>query len=82
MSRTTEPKADILNAEGYRYSFDRQLYVNKETKKAFSVQFIQDHDEEQLQGFIGDRAAGQGWRFYFNSPPSEAVKHDLESVLG
>jgi hypothetical protein len=82
MPRLIESKTDVLDEAGYAYSFDRQMYINRKTKKAFSVEFVQDHSEDQIRKNILERADGLEWRFYFNSPPSEAVKHELESVLG
>lgn len=82
MPRLTESKTDILDEAGYAYSFDRQVYISRKKKKAFSVEFVQDHSEDQIRKYIQEHTDGPGWRFYFNSPPSEAVKHELESVLG
>ncbi len=82
MPRLTESKADILEEAGYAYSFDRQMYINRKTKKAFSVEFIEDHSEDQIRKYVREPKGGPEWRFYFNSPPSESVKHELESVLG
>ena len=82
MPRLTESKTDILDEAGYAYSFDRQMYINRKTKKAFSVEFVQDHSEGQIRKYIREDTDGPEWRFYFNSPPSEAVKHELECVLG
>jgi hypothetical protein len=81
MPRLTESKTDILDEAGYAYSFDRQMYINRKTKKAFSVEFVQDHSEDQIRKSIREHRNGLEWWFYFNSPPSEAVKHELESVL-
>ena len=82
MPRLTESKTDILDEAGYAYSFDRQMYINRKTKKAFSVEFVQDHSEDQIRKYIQRHPDGLEWRFYFNTPPSEAVKHELECVLG
>jgi hypothetical protein len=81
MPRLTESKTDILDEAGYAYSFDRGMYINRKTKKAFSVEFVQDHREDQIRQYIREHTDGPGWRFYFNSPPSESVKHELECVL-
>jgi len=81
MARLAVSKLDILHDAGYAYSFDRQLYINRKTKKAFSVVFVQDHSEDQLRKYIDESANGLGWRFYFNSEPSDAVRHELEGVL-
>jgi len=75
-------KEQILQQAGYAYSFDRMIYFNRKSKKAFSVEFVEDHSEEELQRSISEEAKGEHWHFYFNSPPSEGVKSELESVLG
>ena len=82
MPRLTESKTDILDEAGYAYSFDRQMYINRKAKKAFSVEFVQDHTEDQIRKYVQKYADGLAWQFYFNTPPSEAVKHELECVLG
>jgi hypothetical protein len=58
------------------------LYFNREAKKAFSLEFVQDHDEAELHKHIRERTAPNGWRFYFNSAPSESVRRQLEEALG
>jgi hypothetical protein len=75
-------KKDILRQANYRYNFDRDLYYNRQAKKAFSIEFVDDNKEEMLDRCINENTNGNGWRFYFNSRPSEAVKRELESVLG
>lgn len=75
-------KRDLLNQAGYRYSFDRDIYFNRQTKKAFSVEFIEDHDEHELRRRITGNAPKNGWQFFFNSDPAESVKRELEKVLG
>ena len=82
MPRLTASKTEILDEVGYAYSFDRGMYINRKAKKAFSVQFVQDHNATQIRKYIGEHTDGLEWRFYFNSPPSETVKHELECVLG
>lgn len=82
MPRLAESKTDILDGAGYAYSFDRQMYVNRKTRKVFSVEFVQDHSEEQIRKYIQKYSDTQDWQFYFNSRPSDSVRHELESVLG
>jgi len=82
MARLTASKTETLDKAGYAYSFDRQMYINPKTKKAFSVEFVQGHTEDQIRKYIREHTDGLEWRFYFISPPSEAVKHELEGVLG
>jgi hypothetical protein len=80
LTRTTT-KQDLLENAGYRYSFDRELYFNREAKKAFSVEFVEDHSEEEMKRRL-DQMPGADWQFFFNSPPSDAVKRELASILG
>lgn len=81
MQNALVTKARILDEAGYFYNFEREIYVNRKTKKAFSVDFIEDRDEEEIQKCIRQLPDG-GWHFYFISDPSEAVRRELESVLG
>jgi hypothetical protein len=75
-------KPDILSQADFRYNFDRDLYVNRALKKAFSLEFVDDHPEDELRKLIQERTDENGWRFYFNHPPSDGVRRELERVLG
>jgi len=75
-------KKDILRQANYRYNFDRDVYFNQAEKKAFSLEFVDDHPEEEITRKIEENTDGQSWKFYFNSEPSDGVKRVLESVLG
>ena len=79
--RTVVPKQHMLESAGYFYNFYRVVFVNREAKKVFSVQFVEDHDEEKLEQCIRQETDGK-WTFYFNSPPAESVKRQLETELG
>ena len=81
MARTLASKSQILRDAGYAYNFDRMVYFNRATKKVFSIEFVEDHDETALQKYISEETNGADWRFYFNSRPPEAVKRELENVL-
>jgi hypothetical protein len=74
-------KRQILNQAGYRYDFDRSLYFNREAMKAFSVEFIDDKPAEELARRVAEENSGKKWRFFFNNPPSETVKRELEKAL-
>ncbi len=78
---TLDKVEQILRQAGYVYSFDRMVYFNRKTKKVFSIEFIEDHNIDELQRLLNEQAAGEEWRFYFNSPPSNAVKAELEGIL-
>lgn len=75
-------KIQILDSGGYRYNFDRMLYFNRAAKKAFSIEFIEDKNEETLEKCIHEDTGVKEWHFYFSSPLSDSVRRELESVLG
>ena len=75
-------KKDIMLEADYRYNFDRDIYFNRNARKAFSLEFVDDKDEAKLRQSIQEPNHGNGWKFYFNSEPSESVKRILEQVLG
>lgn len=75
-------KSKILEEAGYVYNFDRQAYFNRQAKKVFSVEFVEDNSEEEIKKRISEPTQSGEWRFNFNSEPSGAVKRELESVLG
>lgn len=74
-------KTRILEEAGYRYSFDREVYFNRQKKKAFSVEFVEDHSEDQIAKLIRDDGPNTTWRFFFNESPSAAVEQELADVL-
>jgi hypothetical protein len=81
MAEALSSKSQILRDAGFIYNFDRMVYFNRATKKVFSVEFVDDHDETDLQRYINEETNGADWRFYFNSRPPEGVKRELEHVL-
>jgi hypothetical protein len=82
MIETLVTKGQILENAGYAYNFDRMVYFNRATKKVFSIEFVEDHDETELRKCVSEETNGSEWRFYFNNPyPPEAVKRELENVL-
>lgn len=78
----TKTKQQILQGAGYAYNFDRGLYFNRKDKKAFSIEFIEDHDEGELDKRIHESVVDKTWQIYSNSPLPESVKRELEKVLG
>ncbi len=75
-------KEQILKNSGYSYSFDRELYVNRSLKKAFSVEFIEDRTEAEIEQLARDKSASPTWHFFFNTKPSAAVERELANMLG
>jgi len=78
-------KEPLLRSLGYVYNFDRMVYFNRMAKKAFSVEWLEDHTDEELRRALGERngaeaadvvAAGDRgeWRLYVSGrKPSESV---------
>ena len=75
-------KRDMLRNADYWYNFDRDIYYNRKVKKAFSLEFVDDKSEDELARRIAENTNGNGWTFYFNVPPPDGVKRELERVLG
>jgi len=76
-----DAKMHILKEGNYVYNFDRQVYFNRKAKKAFSVEFIQDHSANELADCIFEPTGESNWQFYFNAKPSESVRSQLEVSL-
>jgi len=74
-------KSEMLFDANYRYNFDRDLYVNPRTKKAFSIEFIDDHSFDEVRQKIEEATDGTTWSFYFNKTPSDGVRCILERDL-
>ena len=73
-------KRELLQSAGYRYNFDREVYVNREARKVFSLEFVEDNQEEVLRKMIREEN-GDGWHFYFNAQPSPAIRQTLQREL-
>jgi hypothetical protein len=80
MPRQAE-KTHLLDNAGYAYNFDRMMYINREAKKAFSIEFIDDHAEEEIRSKIQEPTNEEDWHFYTNSDLSEGTKRELKRVL-
>ena len=79
MTDLTE-KEELLESSGYRYAFERMMYVNRATRQAFSLEFVEDHSQQELQKLL-EKPPTDGWAFYFNTPPSDRVKRELAEAL-
>jgi hypothetical protein len=66
-------KEPILRSLGYVYNFDRMVYFNRTARKAFSVEWLQDHTDEELRNALDEQSASDEWQLYLNARPSEAV---------
>ena len=80
--KAIDAKQQILDEAAFTYNFDRQIYVNRRTKKIFSLEFVQDHDEKELERCVHEGTTGKEWRFYFNDELPPSVRREIEAVLG
>ena len=71
-------KEDLLKSHGYRYNFDMMHYVNRKTRRVFSLEYVEDHDAADLERLIMSELSGSGWQFIFNDAPSESTRRLLE----
>lgn len=73
-------KRELLRTAGYTYNFNREVYVNREDKKVFSLEFVEDHAQPELRQKIAEQNVS-GWRFYFKASPPPPVQRELENLL-
>lgn len=81
MTELTE-KEMLLENSGYRYHFDRMIYFNRAARRAFSIEFVEDHSFQEIQQLVNELPAANGWTFHFNEPSSDRVKRELAEALG
>ena len=80
MTDLTE-KEELLENSGYRYHFDRMMYFNRAVRRVFSLEFVEDHSQREIQRLL-EMPATNDWVFHFNEPPSDRVKRELAEALG
>lgn len=80
MTELTEKEVLLENA-GYKYHFDRMIYFNRGTRKAFSLEFVEDNPRQEIQRLVDEPPSQEGWVFYFNEPASENIKRQLAAAL-
>ncbi len=74
-------KVRLLDNAGYAYNFDRMMYINREVRKAFSVEFVDDSPEKEIVSKIREPKSVDDWKFYTNLPMSEGTVKELKRVL-
>jgi hypothetical protein len=74
-------KEQLLREAGYSYKPDRGVYVNRKARKAFSIEYLEDHDAKDVARKIHEGVHGAKWTFVFNAEPSDSVRRELEKML-
>jgi len=74
-----QQKLELLKLNSFRYQFDRELYFNREKKKIFSSDAIDDHDLEWLTLKITEN--NDDLAIYFNEAPSADIVAELKRLF-
>lgn len=74
------PKGELLDKNGYRYNFDRLIYINRAAKKVFGIEAIEDNPIEWLSAKMAEQNNGD-WQLYFNEAPPPSVVRDFLAEL-
>ena len=80
--QTDNRKEKILQKAGFRYSFERSLYFNRDSKKAISHEAVEDHDSDWLRNVIASPNETDTWQFYFNRSIPYATQRELLEFFG
>jgi len=74
-------KTHLLDGAGYAYNFERMMFINRQAKKAFSVEFVDDQPESKIKSLIQKPNVEADWLFFTSLPMSEGTKKELKRVL-
>ena len=79
----TTDKEQILKSARYVYNFDRMAYYNRATKKAFSVEWVDDKDVEDVLRALAEPNDSDGWQLYAEPrPPQSVINEFLAQING
>jgi hypothetical protein len=81
VAQDSRTKVDLLRRYGYKFNIERVAFVNRETRKVFSQEFVDAHDESEIEKCIRSPAARPGWTFFFNDPPTDSLRAVLEDFF-
>jgi hypothetical protein len=74
-------KTNLLDSAGYVYNFERMMYINRQAKKAFSFEFIDDNPESVIASRIQEPNRKRDWLIYTSLQMSEGTRKELNRVL-
>lgn len=66
-------KTNILRSVGYFELPKREMWVDRDGRKAFSRQALRDHDVAWVYDRLQDRVPAGSFYFYFNHPDGKGV---------
>lgn len=74
-------KEELLRDGEYWYNYLRMVYVNRKARKVLSVQWVEEHSEQELASEIARHNDTDDWQFCFNDEPSDYVRDVLSAEL-
>ena len=77
MAGVMSNKEPLLKAKKYVYNFDRMAYFNRAAKKAFSVEWVEDHTDDELRRALDEPNDSGEWQVYVEPRPSERVINEF-----
>lgn len=77
----SKQKKEILEKANYHYHFSRSVYFNRDDKKIFSLEAIEDNDLNWLNDKIKMASEINDWIFFFNEDPSGKIKREILQEL-
>jgi hypothetical protein len=73
----------LLKAARYVYNFDRMAYYNRTKKKAFSIEWVDDHDMSDLRRALDEPNDSADWKLYAEPrPPQRVINEFLAEING
>lgn len=74
-------KEQLLKEAGYTYRPDREAYINRRARKIFSVDFLEEHEPDEIASKIREATPDNEWTFIFNQQPTDSMKRELARLL-
>jgi hypothetical protein len=72
-ARLPADKRALLGKLGFRWLFDRDVFVNVEARKIASYEYVADHHVDDIQDELSQPSPPNGWMVSFNEPPGPGV---------
>jgi hypothetical protein len=70
-------KRELLGELGFRWLFDRDVFVNREARKIASYEYVEDHHVNDIRDELSQPSPPNGWMVSFNEPPAPGVVEQI-----
>ena len=74
-------KEPILKAAEYVYDFHRMAYYNRAARKAFSVEWVDDHSDQELRHALDEPNESGEWQVYVEPRPAQSVINQFIAAI-